>query len=547
MAGWRQWSRWLEFYTKGRHIVMRRFTWLALVVLLSPAEGAERPNIVFAFADDYGRYASCYAPLDGTGSINEVVSTPHIDRVASEGVLFVNAFVNAPSCTPCRSSLLSGQHFFRTGRGAILRGAVWDAKIPSYPLLLHDAGYHIGQTHKVWSPGTPNDAPYGGRKYEYEKAGGKFNGFSQQATRMVKAGESFDDARAKLLDEVRQNFVAFLDANEAGKPFCYWFGPTNCHRVWVQGSGKALWGIDPDDLKGRLPQFLPDVPEVREDFADYLGECLAFDAAVGVLVDELEKRGEWDNTLFVVSGDHGAPGFPRGKCNLYDFGTRVTLAITGPKVAGGRVARDFTTLPDLAPTFLEAAGVAVPDAMTARSLMPVLESNESGLVDTSRDHAVFGRERHVESAREDNLPYPQRAIRTAEYLYIVNFAPDRWPTGMPRETKPNGEPVTTTDVANNSRATFADMDASPTKVWLFEHRDSKQWAEAYDWAFGKRPEEELYDLAIDPDCLANRAGDAAYQDTRRKLRERLWRELETTADPRVMQNPVPFELPPFTD
>ena len=111
-----------------------------------------RPNIVFCFADDWGRYASIYANVETRPSINQVLKTPVIDRMAREGVLFKNAFVTAPSCTPCRSSLLSGQYFFRTGRGAILQGAVWDSSIPSYPLLLRDAGYHIGKTYKVWSP-----------------------------------------------------------------------------------------------------------------------------------------------------------------------------------------------------------------------------------------------------------------------------------------------------------------------------------------------------------------------------------------------------------
>src|SRR5271155_2111359 len=133
--------------------------------LASPVIAAEqvgRPNILFCFADDWGRYASAFAKCEEGPSPNQVVRTPNIDRVAQSGVLFRRAFVNAPSCTPCRSSLLSGRYFFRTGRGAILNGAVWDSNIPSYPLLLKEAGYHIGKTSKVWSPGMPADAPYGG-------------------------------------------------------------------------------------------------------------------------------------------------------------------------------------------------------------------------------------------------------------------------------------------------------------------------------------------------------------------------------------------------
>ena len=130
------------------------------VVSLSATSGfaAERPNILFAFADDWGRYASAYAAADGSGSPNDIVKTPHFDRVAKDGVLFRHAFVTAPSCTPCRTSLMSGQYFYRTGLSAILQGARWDENTPAWPLLLHDAGYHIGKVYKVWSPGTPRDA-----------------------------------------------------------------------------------------------------------------------------------------------------------------------------------------------------------------------------------------------------------------------------------------------------------------------------------------------------------------------------------------------------
>ncbi|MBM3868973.1 MAG: sulfatase, partial [Verrucomicrobia bacterium] len=244
----------------------------------------ERPNILFFFADDWGRFARIYAEHGDLAGANGLLRTPNLDRLAKDGVLFRNAHVNAPSCTPCRSSLLSGQHFWRTGRGAILQGAVWDESIPTYPLLLRDAGYHLGKSYKVWSPGSPADAPYGGQKHAFEKSGRGFNNFSENATDLVAKGATVEAARAKLLEEVRGNFKAMLAAKAAGQPFAYWFGPTNTHRAWVRGSGQKLWGLDPDALKGKLPAFLPDVPVVREDLADYLGEVQALDAAMGVLL-----------------------------------------------------------------------------------------------------------------------------------------------------------------------------------------------------------------------------------------------------------------------
>src|SRR5215211_4387876 len=202
----------------GRLFVLLSFVVIALRVAAAD-NAAPRWNILFCFADDWGRYASAYAKIDGRPSLNDIIKTPNIDRVAREGTLFRNAFVNAPSCTPCRSSLLSGRYFYRTGRGAILVGAQWDAKIPSFPLLLRDSGYHIGETYKVWSPGTPNDAPFGAGKYAYEKAGNLPNNYSENMTKMIGEGQPMAAAREKIFGQVRANFDAFLADRKAGQPW----------------------------------------------------------------------------------------------------------------------------------------------------------------------------------------------------------------------------------------------------------------------------------------------------------------------------------------
>lgn len=508
------------------------------------AEPSARPNIVFCFADDWGRYASAYRQGTEDQTPNSLVKTPNFDRVASDGVLFNHAFVNAPSCTPCRSSLLSGQYFWRTGRGAILQGAAWDLNIPSYPLILKDHGYHIGHTYKVWSPGTPADAPYGASATAYNSAGRAFNGFSQFCSK----ADDPEAAKQVLYEEVRGNFRAFLKDRNADQPFCYWFGPTNCHRQWVQGSGKKLWNINPDDLQGKLPPFLPDTEIVREDFADYLGEVQAFDAGVGVLLAELERIGESENTIVAISGDHGIPGFPRGKCNLVDFGVHVSLAIRwGKKIPAGRTLDDFVGLPDLAPTFLESAGVTPPKVMTGRSLLPVLESEKEGLVDESRDAVVVGRERHVAAARTDNLPYPQRAIRTKDFLYIRNFKPDRWPMGTGPGFGASAGPLPTYEqLEKNTFVAFGDFDASPTKAWIFQHRGDPGMEKYFDFAFGRRPVEELYDLRSDPHQMQNVATLPEYEATRHGLSGRLLKVLTETGDPRVIGDGSTFDKPPFS-
>ncbi len=515
-----------------------------LILSLASLVNAEtkRPNIVFCFADDWGRYASAYAKYESRPTPNAVVKTPNIDRVAARGVLFRNAFVNAPSCTPCRSALLSGRYFFNTGRGAILQGAVWDSAIPAWPLLLQQSGYHIGKTAKVWSPGTPADAPFGMQKHAYQKAGMRFNNFSETVTTMVKAGKSVAAAREELLAEVRGNFTDFLKAREGDKPFCYWFGPTTVHRTWIKGSGKALWNIDPESLKGKLPANLPDVPEVREDFADYLGEAHAYDAYVGVLLKQLEDSGELANTIVVVSGDHGAPGFPGGKCNLYDFGVGVALMAAGPGIPSGRHVDDFVNLMDLAPTFLELGGAELPKGMNGRSLVNVLKSEKSGQVDPERTWVVTGRERHVGGARAGNLPYPHRALRTKEFLYIRNFAPDRMPMGEPGNLDAPAK-----DLESVTYTAYSDMDASPTKAWLIANRNDPKWKWHYDYAFGKRPAEELYELASDPDQVKNVAGDAKHAAAKAELSAKLLRILTDAGDPRVTEPECRFERATFLE
>ncbi|MBD3266548.1 sulfatase-like hydrolase/transferase [bacterium] len=507
-------------------------------------QSAKRPNIFFFFADDWGRYASIYQSFGP----NCAFHTPTLDRFAREGVRFNNAHVTSPSCTPCRSSLLSGQYFYRTGRGAILQGAEWDSSIPSYPLLLEEAGYHIGFTHKVWSPGTPRDAPYGGKARAYAKAGHKFCSFSQNATKLVQSGKTVEEAKTELCNESLKNFEGFLNDRKSGQPFCYWYGPTNTHRKWTQGSGAALWGLNPDDLKGKMPAFLPDVHEVRQDMCDYLGEVLALDRVLGLFLEKLESIGERQDTLLVVSGDHGIPGFPRGKCNLYNLGTEVPLFVQWPgRAPGGRVVDDFVNLMDLAPTFLEAAGEPIPDCMTGRSLVRLLCSEKEGRIDPKRDHVVTGRERHVAKAREGNLPYPQRAIRTKDYLYIRNFEPERWPMGTPTGMDDPRKEPSYEELEHNTFVSFGDLDASPTKAWMVKHRDDAQWKTHWQLGFEKRPAEELYDLRKDPDYMHNVANDPSYKHARSRLSHHLMQILKKTGDPRVHGDGKTFERPPFVE
>ena len=469
-----------------------KLSWLTTAIILIAAAASNgraadrRPNILLAIADDWGYpHASCYG--------DPVVKTPTFDRLAREGVLFNNAFVSSPSCTPSRGALLTGQHFWRLREGANLWSTL-PADIAVYPDLLEAAGYFVGYTRKGWGPGKNGDRPRN------------------------PAGPQFKD------------FTEFLAARPKGKPFCFWFGSVDPHRPYDPGSGKAA-GIEPAKIK--LPAALPDADETRSDVADYYFEVQRFDREVGELIARLESMGELDNTLIAMTGDHGMP-FPRGKANLYDLGTHVPLAIRyggHTKQPGSRVD-DFVSLVDLAPTFLRAAGVAPPEGMTGRSLLEIVTSGQS---DAARDHVLFGRERHTQCQEAPQTGgYPMRAIRTSRYLYIRNFAPDRWPIGTPNYER-----------AMLDHAWLGDTDNGPSKEYLWLHRDDPQVRRYYDLAFAKRPAEELYDLKSDPDEQKNVAEAADDAAAKKELSERLLTELRQTADPRVVGGGENFDRYPY--
>ncbi len=461
------------------------------IAALMPAQAAEepRPNIFLAIADDWGwPHAGAYG--------DAVVKTPTFDRIAKEGVLFANAFVSSPSCTPSRSALLTGQFHWRLEESANLWSTL-QQKFRSYPELLRDAGYFTGHSRKAWGPGR---IQVGGRTED-------------------PSGPAF------------KNFEAFLKARPADRPFCFWFGSPDPHRPYEWQSGLKS-GMKLDQIK--LPGCFPDHEIVRTDVADYYFEVQRFDRELGEAIALLEKSGELDRTLVVVTGDQGMP-FPRGKSNLYDLGTHVPLAIRWKdKSKGGRAVQDFVSLTDLAPTFLEAAGMKTHKDMTGRSLLGLLRSGRSGWIDPARAHVIFGKERHVPSQEKGNLSgYPCRAIRTREFLCILNFKPELWPNGIPDAAQ--------AQVGNS----FADCDNGPTKSLLLDRRDDPAIRKHFDLAFAKRPAEELYDLRSDPDQLVNVASRPEYAPIARGLIAKLREELKVTADPRVVGGAEKLDQYPY--
>ena len=498
------------------------------VACFSCKKKVDQPNILFLFADDWGMYASCFAD-EGHPGPNDVISTPTFDRLAEGGLLFRNAFTSAPSCTPSRGALATGNHFFNCGTYVNLHGVPDEEEIarfvslPQFPALLDSAGYHVGLAYKTLRkeslPGSHNYSKFG-----LPEGSCHFSERTMEAEDMKAKGEA-------IFAGVRKDFEACVArAQQEGRPFFFMSGPHNTHRPWIRGFGKTYWGIDPDALKGKLPAYMPDVPEIREDFADYLGECQVTDRYMREYLEVLEEKGLLENTLIIATGDNGIPGFPRGKMNCYNPGIQQGMVVHWPAgiSSAGIELEDFISFIDLAPTFCEVAGIEVPDDMAGKSMLPLFSARKGGWIDPARDHVIAGRERHDMDARVGRLPYPTRVWRDRDYLFMINFRPDRWPNSALPELA------------------TGDTDQGPTVEYYKSIAEDPDYAEYVQLSYGKRPRLELYDLQKDPDCLINLALDPSFKALADEYEEKLLTKLRELGDRRVIGDGSTFDEPPFT-
>lgn len=469
--------------------------WLGLLwcwLLLASAAGAAdttRPNILFIIFDDWGwQHAGAYG--------STWVKTPNFDRVAREGVLFKHAFTSNPKCSPCRASILTGRNTWQL-KEAVSHGGMFPEGFEVYPDLLEKAGYAVGLTGKGWGPGD----------------------FKTVAKRTRNpAGPSFDEHKSEPPAsgmgriEYAKNFEAFLKQRPKGKPFSFWMGFNEPHRGYELNSG-VRFGKKLADVT--VPSYLPDTPTVRGDLADYAIEVEWADSYIGKALATLEASGELENTLVIVTSDHGMP-FPYVKGQIHEDGFKLPLAMRwGKGIKPGRVVEDFINVRDLAPTYLELAGLKPHAQMTGRSLAGLLRSPGSGWVE-NRDTMLAGKERH-DLGRPNDWGFPVRALRTRDFLYVHNFHPDRWPAGNPE-----------TD--------FGNCDPGPTKEVL-----KAIGGYYYELSFGKRLPDELYDLRNDPEGVNNLANDIAQAKTLEELRTRMMTMLKEEKDPRALGQAAIFD------
>lgn len=469
------------------------YTFLSGFLLMTGSNASRaqntKPNILFVIFDDWGwRDSGAYG--------SDWVMTPNFDRVAREGVLFKNAFTSNPKCSPCRASILTGRNSWQLEE-AMSHNGIFPSKFAVFPYLLEKAGYTIGLTGKGWGPG------------DFKSTGFKRN----------PAGPSFDEFKTTppttgiSRNDYARNFEAFLKQRPAGKPFSFWMGFTEPHRAYERDSGVRS-GKRLQDAK--VPAYFPDTEIVRGDLLDYALEVEYADSHIGRALKLLEENGELENTLIVVTSDHGMP-FPFVKGQIFEDGFHLPLAMRwGKTIKPGRVVEDFINVRDFAPTFLEVAGLKPHSQMTGRSLVKTLRSEKSGWIDPSQNVMLVGKERH-DLGRPNDWGYPVRAIRTPEFLYVHNYFPDRWPAGNPETDYPN-------------------CDGSPTKELL-----KSLGGYYYDLSFGKRPPHALFRLSDDSECVRNLAHDPFFNATVEKLRAQMLAMLREEKDPRALGDGVIFD------
>ena len=449
----------------------------------------EPVNFLFYIADDMSPFA-------------ESQKIPGFRRIAEQGVTFSQAYTNAPSCTPARGVLLTGLPMWKLREGSTLFGAL-PADLPVFPLLLEEAGYFVGHTGKAWGPGS---LAAGGWADDVNPVGRAYQDIKIEPQ---PAGMSNVDYAA--------NFEAFISEKPADQPFFFWYGSFEPHRRFEAGQGLAS-GKTLDDAY--VPASMPNHEVIQNDILDYDIEVEHADNHFSRILAKLEAIGELENTVIIVTSDHGMP-FPRAKATgLYDDATRIPLMFSGPGISGNsRVVSDFVGLMDLAPTILDLAGLPQPEGMVGQSIKPQLNAEANGRLDQTRDHMILALERHT-IARPDYKGYPMRAIRTDDHLLVHNYEPTRWPAGDP-------------DYISIHQGIFGDIDAGPAKDFIIDIANNPELAEFHTWATAQRPEYELFDLSSDPAQLVNVAGDSKYLTVRDSLNTLLDGYLKSNGDPRA--------------
>lgn len=419
------------------------------------AAGADRPpNIVLIVGEDMGPELGCY------GDRNAI--TPNMDRLAARGTRFTRCYTHAPVCAPSRSGLITGRYPTSIGthhmRSTLLKPP------PLFTDYLKKAGYTI-----AW----PTRTPYGKTDFNF-----------------ILPPKAFEIATDWTKDISKQPFFGFYNIFTS-------------HESQIRAPAARFASLTArlkpaerrDPARMRLPAYYPDTPQVRRDLANYYELVTAVDYQVGVVLDAIDKAGIADNTIVLLTGDHGR-GLPRGKRWVYEQGTHVPLIVRWPgHLKPGSVREELVCFLDFAPTFLALAGASVPKEMQGQIILGPRKAPERKYLFAARD-------------RMDETYDRIRSVRDKRFQYIRNFHPE-----LPYAQR------------------IAYMELMPTmQDWRKLHAEGKLNAVQNQFFAARKPREELYELDTDLDEVKNLAGDPKYKDKLEELRGALDRWIEQTKD-----------------
>jgi N-sulfoglucosamine sulfohydrolase len=441
-------------------------TFLLILGLVPSLGAAERPNLLVFIADDvsWNDYG-CYG--------NGAARTPNIDRLSANGRQFQQAYLTASSCSPSRCSIITGRYPHNNGKAAELHLPI-PAHLPWLPEVLREAGYYTalsGKNHmsKAAAPVTAWDH------------------ISKNAGR--RAGNSGGHG----------DWENVVTNRPKDQPFFFWFASMDAHRAW---DSDGEWDVEKYGPKHRgedvvLSPFLVDTEGTRDDLASYYNEVTRFDHFIGRVERVLRKQDAWDDTFVLVLADNGRP-FNRAKTRLHDSGMKTAMVAHWPDriKSAGEATDSLVSVLDIAPTFLEAAGVDVPETMQGVSFLKNIEDPQA----QSRSWAFSEHNWHDYEAHG-------RSVRGDGFLLIRNFRPELMQPGP------------------------ADALRSPTYEALKVARDAKRLTPAQQDVFlMPRPEVEFYELAADPFQLTNLAGQPKFKNRQEQMHALLERWMDETRD-----------------
>lgn len=418
------------------------------------SSAADQPNLVFMIADD-----CTYLDMEVYGG---QAKTPNLVKLATEGMQFSRCFQTAPMCSPTRHNIYTGIYPVKSG--------AWPNHTCVYPgtksiaHYLKDAGYRValsGKTHI--SP--PESFPF-----EYDKE--------------FRSGDVDQENPYPTIEKL------IVESKTQGTPFCLFACSNEPHSPYTKGDPSAY---PPESLK--LPPSWVDTPATRESYSKYLAEITYFDRQCGELLKLLDKHDLADNTLVMAVSEQGS-AFPFAKWTCYELGLTSGMIARWPgKIQPGSTSAALVEYCDVAPTFLEAAGEAVPESMDGKSFLPVL-------VGQTTEHKTYTYGLHTtRGIINGSENFGIRSCGTKTHRYIRNLSPEiKFTNAVTREGGDN---------------------ANFWMSWIAQAEAGDAHAIAMTRKYQLRPAEELYDVVADPHCLHNLADAPEFASLKKELANEL--------------------------